>query len=219
MLNTSHATAPRRPLGLRRGHPDQPVRGLQPLRGGGRTSRRFHPQAQCAQSGRQCLGKNGTKRGVPRRSSSRCSKRKRGARAQARRLAGAEGDKRRHSAADGRGAAPLQGGVQCRLHHQQHEARRRPGHGAQPGQGRRRRRGDDAVRACDRIEQARLPQARPAHLPPRLRADRRAARALRLSRRSRHQPEAGRARWACAPSRWAIPTQRSPSWKRWSGFR
>ena len=54
-----------------------------------------------------------------------------------------------------------------------------------------RRRSDDAVRACRRIEQARLPQARPAHLPARLRADRRAAGALRLSRRSRHQPEAG----------------------------
>ena len=40
------------------------------------------------------------------------------------------------------------------------------------------------------FEQARPAQARPANLPPCLRALGRAARALRLSRRSRHQPQA-----------------------------
>ena len=56
------------------------------------------------------------------------------------------------------------------------------------------------------FEQARLPQARPAHLPACLRADRRAAGALRLSRRPRHQSEAGQGAGHAAPSRSAIPT-------------
>ena len=45
------------------------------------------------------------------------------------------------------------------------KSRRRPRHGAQRREGEGRRRDHDAVRACRGIEQARLSQARSAHLP------------------------------------------------------
>lgn len=56
--------------------------------------------------------------------------------------------KRRHSAADGRSAAPLQDDVPGRLHHQQHEVGRGTRHGARPGESSGRGRDHGAVRTC-----------------------------------------------------------------------
>ena len=115
-----------RDLRLRRGHPDQPVRRLLPLRGRPRPAHRPAPAAERHRSRHQRLGPARAQRGRPGRLRRTLRGRGRGRRASGRRAGGAGAARRAAPAADGRSPPPLPRPPEDRPAHQQLRAATSP---------------------------------------------------------------------------------------------